>query len=295
MVSYKDNNELYGCFLKPSKNSADPVYHYTSLETLRKILSNDILWRFTSIEDFDDKHEGRKTVEVYYDMTIYSLYKEKEIDKTTYDFLSKIEVSEKEFFFINEDKDRELLVCEEQELFVACFSKNKNDCNLFQEYIKTTEKKGFCIELNNTLLNSIDDYYREYNMNIYYLDIIYAYESLDIIKGFIVKLLSLENGKGFEFLKKYAKPRIVEFLSILRCFIKLNRYTYENERRLLISFPKKVDRKPDYKTPFNISIENGKKHIYVPFENGLISNIYKNENVTDDEYNEIQEMLKNVK
>ena len=107
------------------------VYHYTNIDTVPLILRDDkIHLRMTHVEYFDDKHEWRKTIEIYYDLALERLLHDDIIDCDTYAALSRIEVPEKTVFILppsSSSTDTSGIVCNtECDVYIACFSSEKN-------------------------------------------------------------------------------------------------------------------------------------------------------------------------
>lgn len=230
------------------------VYHYTTDEITDYILAkNDVCLKMTKIEYFEDKYEG-KTIEVYYDLALEKLLKNKKISQSIYELLTKIRVPEKNFYITQNVVGIQTFTSMDSDVYIACFSKNKNDQYMVQNYIKNIDHVGYCLDFYYSELES-----NEITQNLsmgFFLKMIpvkYGSQIIDELYDFIDQLLSIPDNADENYILQWAKGLIETKLNELKYATKLGKFNQENEIRLVLSVPKgwlSYMDKPEYFAPF---------------------------------------------
>lgn len=285
---------MFYLILKPER-FANEIYHYTDIETCKKILKSEgLTFRMTHVKDFTDKFEGR-TIEVFYDMALEHLLKCGKISDDLYWELAELEIPNRDFFFFNtkdyQDKLYTEVVSTDYDVYIACFSENAASSYMEEHYIKNEKHNGCAIGLfaANLESNNITLSFGE-GSRFRLKKVLYGEQIVNRIIEITEMLLNAYN-EDIAILKE-VKLNLQQALLELRYTAKRSRYKNENEVRLILMIPK-GERVPNYYTPrYEPVIENGKKYIEVPLPKCVFSTIEKSNSTTEEEFRDVVSMLR---
>ena len=124
------------------------VYHYTTADITNLILrEEDICLQMTRMDNFEDKLEG-KTVDSFYQKALKKLLKENKLSKSQYELMVKIEAPQKNLTAFEEEKGIYRGEITESDIYITCFSKEKNDSYMIKKYIKNDKHSGYCLDFS---------------------------------------------------------------------------------------------------------------------------------------------------
>lgn len=272
-------------------NDINRVYHCTDMDTVPCIVKDDAVYlRMKHIDNFEDRYEG-KTVEIYYDLALERLYKEKCISLEIYEQLNNIQVPSKLLFVFNTADNESEGRAIEADCFVVCFSKTRSPY-MMEHYVKNAQKKGYCIEfLWSNLKNNKTT--QTFGKGVRFLPqkVVYGSDAVQELYDFLKELISIPDTFDMDFLKTWGTGIIQEKLSYLQCRTKLFKYHQEDEVRLVLAIPR--GNYPDgYVLPYTIQEQNKTKFVDIPFHKSVYWNLFKSDAVTDEEHASIQKTLK---
>ena len=266
------------------------IYHYTDLNTIPKIvLKNAISLRMTKAEDLDDHHEGRHTIEVYYDLALEQLLNDGIINKDLFHNLCTLEVPT-ELLYLFESSSAAFGKSAAYDTYITCFSTQKNDPYMISNYIRNSEHKGYCISFYSDNVKENQSTFNTLSVRLCLEQVLYGNQIIKMLYDFIKRLVHIIPPDS-ESTEKWIKPLVLHGLSKLRYFVKLKRYYRENEVRLALMIPNNVDKSISYISPFTVKEEKGKKYIIVPFQRIIYAGMTQTASVTNEEDNRIRAII----
>ena len=273
------------------------VYHYTETKNIQKILQTDkVSLRMTRVEDFEDEHEGRKTIEMFYDLSLERLLRNGIICQSSFEQMSKIELPRTTMFFWNDHKRKVTHYrAREYYTYIFCFSLKENDPHMIESYIKNEGHNGYCLSFytenlgeNQTTLALFDRQVR-----IQLSRVLYGEEVVDSLYRYLQNLVSILGNNDPHSLGKWGVPIIKEELSRMRYLVKRYRYSKENEVRLILMFPKYTKKKLLEKSQkLLFSKEENKQYVYLDVPKDVFAGMKKTMGVTDEEDSSIRDLLR---
>lgn len=277
---------------KNETEGIDNTYHYTTDEITNYILRSDaVCLKMTNIEKFDDIYEG-KTIEVYYDLALECLLKNDQIDKNTYELLSQIKVPQKNISITRNNSGDLVGSFTESDVYIACFSKEKDKLYMIEQYIKNVNKTGYCLSFikNELESNEITDCFG-IGFSFKLLTVKYGFQIIYELCDFIKELLSIPDKVDDQYILQYVKGFIENKLNQLKYVTKRSKFCEENEIRLILTTPKNV-------LPWEVApkyfekVDNG---CIIKFPKSVIYGISKSPNLTKVEDEKLRKEFKRRK
>lgn len=269
------------------------IFHYTGFNTITKILLRDgISLRMTRAEDFDDPHEGRSTIEVFYDLALERLLQDCVIDASIYRTLCEVEVPKQQLFLLNEISLQGHPITPVKSFtynaYVACFSTEENDPYMVKEYIKNECHKGYCISLSSLNLKENMITYNTPGVHSQFAPVLYGGQIIDKLYNYIDNIIQI-TGTAPDVIENLVRPLILDALSKLRFFVKLNRYSIEKEVRLVLMIPEKSVSSDQ--PPFIEQCENKRRFIQPIFPKNPFFHFTATNSVPTEEDKEIRGII----
>lgn len=264
-------------------------YHYSNFENLDKIVKQYCYkFKMTNYKKFKDKLEGKLIIELYNDV-LEQIYKENSIDDKLYYFLNTIRLNDEGIVKVSKD----LYDWDEYLLFVMCFSTKINDKNMWNNYGNDGGNTKICLVVPSNLFNTqfmfIDQITspKIYDRNYKLQSVIYdRNEQIKKLKESILKHVNFcktDNGNNPEI---YLKMNIIEDLQYFQLMFKDNKFSKENEFRLIYKLSKRLNDEfikdnKDANVYLKILDSESKlvlfKPIDVEFTNKYVENLYLEE------------------
>jgi hypothetical protein len=206
--------------------------HYTSIDTLEKILQFDkIDFRFTESTCMADYTEGQE-IDIHYNNVL--------------DFLKNYNIDQEYLYLLRNIN----LTSQNSTEFIACFSSSLDDLNMWNYYGKTGNDRGVCIEFKPSFLNMANLLQENSNITSYsnintsysilISPVIYEDEQKtkiiaiilrDIYDNFYIKYKSNDNSK----LNEIIIHLIQSIMKSYRLLFKNSKFNSEHEYRMIIS------------------------------------------------------------
>lgn len=264
------------------------IYHYTTNEAVPKILTlSNITFRMTHIDNFEDKSEG-KLINTFYKEALSKLLSAKIITKTIYEKLSTISIAKLPSLVPADNPDNKVYRISDSDAYVLCFCTKKDDDNMFMNYVKNENNKGYCIEFRST--NIVPK--KKSTERFIFKKILYGNDVVDDIVSYITDLLNIIEDFNDELFRIWYKGLIEIYLQTLQYFAKAESFRDENEIRLVLILPKAEDVSEYFIDHNNTKEKNGKKYTYIELLKTQFVNITPSLNVTTEEYTNMKDQLK---
>lgn len=253
----------------------DMLYHYYSSRSLKKVLTKDaIVFRLSAASEFKDKMEG-KAVEVYYDLALSELKNEKRISEEQYEAFSRFSVPEKLFLPYQIENGLDVWGETDYEEYIICFSTVEDDKYMFEKYISNSD--GYCLhflklDLQELMFRGINNH-----AQVKLIPVLYGRHVVDFIRERI-ELIATDPVKANK-----CAFFIEELLHYVQYAAKLEKYSKENEVRLVVFCPRN-----SMKDSFseNLIRDEDGKHLYFSVEKELLFKVtpapYNNEKETSE-------------
>lgn len=267
----------------------DDVYHYTDIKNVPKILQNDtIQFRMTNFEDFEDKTEG-KVVEVYYDLALEKLEKEKIISEKERFSLSNIDLTKEIIFRKVQTDEITVNLCEfaDCKYYITCFSTKQDDDYMYKNYVRS--EKGACIGFLGANLFFPNSYFNNSGAFVKGFKMLYGQEATQMIYEKLKNLFTHQSFKDFK-TSELIISGIQQMLKTLKWRLKLGKYRKENEIRLVLAVPEKAY--SNCEQVFIEKRENEKRYINFNVDKECFCTITV-KGQTKDEYMDLCEEIKN--
>ena len=273
------------------------IYHYTDASVINSILTADgIVLRMTRVSDFSDLYEG-KSIEVYYDMALEELEREGVLSTHQRDLFNSVQLPEKRWMMFDlppcGGQPRTLAKPSKVTPYIFCFSKQKCDPYMFENYLKNG-KQGYCLEFFglDTAENEITQIFGQGHRFQFY-NVLYGDEIINDIKYYICDLLSCISKLDDNILEKCILGLVKGKLQELQYSAKLSKYKRETEVRLVLFMPKPDDSPTDYTPVYQEKEENGKSYVYISLPKYILRGLYANDKVTSQERKRLKQELLN--
>lgn len=274
--------------------SPNEIYHYTGIDIVPKILAEaGVVLRLTRAEKLLDQHEGRRTVEVYYDLALERLLTKGDIDESVYEILAKIEVPQKILFLQDRKRGSKYTLCaksKEYKAYTFCFSAKENDQYMISNYIPAQEHKGYCLSFFGGEVRENTTTIGQFSGARFRLEpVIYGGKIVDRLYYYLKSIVSIV-GSSAEDMQAWLKPLVLDALSSLRYRVKLGRYSEENEIRFIVFLPK--GKRIKVKELSYGKRSDGEGHyIYLTIPKGAFCGLTPTETVSEEEHNIIREAI----
>lgn len=295
MISDKEIEKLVHVQYKDHWFPPSTIYHYTNASVVNKILTDDgIVLRLTKVSDFSDVYEG-KSIEIYYDMALEQLESEGAISVHQRTLFNDVRLPEKRLAIFDlphkEDQPRSLATSVNMTPYIICFSKNKCDSYMFENYIRT-ENQGYCLEFygldiasNSTTLS----FGKGHKFQFY--NVLYGNEIINTIKQLICEMLSCFEKIDDQIIKQFLLGILEGKLQDLQYSAKLSKYKQENEVRLVLFIPEPEECPANYSPLYQKTEENGKSYVYIKVHKHTLSGIYSNDKVNIQTKSQLKQTL----
>lgn len=217
----------------------DNVYHYTTADVANLILNDeDVCLKMTLIDNFDDKLEG-KAIDGFYNRALKKLLKENKISKSQYELLVKIKAPQKNVSAFYEGNGVYRGEMTESDIYITCFSKEKDDPYMIENYIKNDTRSGYCLSFSCCELkaNELMGYCFDVGFSLKMLEVKYEKQVILEMYDFIENLVRIFDGCDDK-LKEHSNAIIEAKLNELKYTTKLKKFRKENEIRLVLITPK---------------------------------------------------------
>lgn len=203
-------------------NSNTNIFHYTTVDTLLKILQKDtIKFWFSKYDCLNDLSEGIEVIKSYIDACNYCLNVNKSIDNDFFNAILNIKPSE-QFIF---DKN----ICYKN-AYICCFSADRNSLDLWRYYPKTLNC-GCNLGLNAGIFNEKLKDCKNFNLQSV------LYDETDKINYWIKKIEKVYK----YYIESKNLDTSINFLSWIlgktRFLFKHKCFKSENERRAIMYLP----------------------------------------------------------
>lgn len=272
------------------------LYHYTTMDAVRKKLSKDcIKIRLTNAEDFEDQHEGRKTIEVYYDLALERMLRNGIITSEVFAMLANIEVPDRTLFFSRKiDSSVIEAKSDAYNAYVFCFCIEENNDYMIEHYIRNDDHSGYCMSFFTD--NICEDLHREplfgERVRFSLKKISYGNEIVDMIYNYMVELVSIPDQCDASFINRWGSALIRDLLSSLRYNIKLKRYSQENEVRLCLLTPASDGNEASRVSQrIQRTVENGKRYVYFDLVKNSFDTLTRTDSLSEYEDVRLRESL----
>lgn len=243
------------------------IYHYANEEIVPLILSqNCVSFRFTRIEDFIDKSEG-KVINSYYMNALNKLHDDGTLSDYLYGLFSRITPPIDHAFPFSSD-GHTLFVSEKAKVYIICFSKDASNPNMFKNYLKGT-KRGCSIEFGRHLLNEhhlLNHNAKQFGngYKLQQLDVLYGEDNVIELVRYIKEVLSCVNVEiTEEVFRNYLVFAIETKLSNMQYCSKQEEFRYENEVRLVLLIAENGHNSVDPSGMFKQQKENNRRFVTV--------------------------------
>lgn len=236
----------------------------------------------THVEDFDDKCEGRRTIEKFYHQALKSLFENGEIERWQYEKFFAIEGLGEKLFW----KEKTPGFSSTYDMYVACFSTEKDDQYMYDNY---TKGKGCCIKLHVPLLRKLGMRGIELSQDEFEIvKVIYGNEIVETLMNQIRIYVDTMQG---DFREKFDQflPIFNGILDEMRFAVKREQFQKEHEVRLILAIPKGEKVPADYVPTYKMKQSEGKRYIAVDMPSNIFRGLSRNENFTDEEWKELKE------
>lgn len=256
------------------------IYHYTTADVTNLILNNeDVCLKMTLIDNFSDKLEG-KTVDKFYNRALKKLLKENKISKSQYELLVKIKAPQKNVSAFYEGNGVYRGEMTESDIYITCFSKEKDDPYMVKKYIKNKNHSGYCLIFSCCELkaNELMGYCFDVGFSLKMFEVKYEKQVILEMYDFIEKLVRIFDGCDDK-LKEHSKAIIEAKLNELKYTTKLEKFRKENEIRLVLITPK--GHLPHKK--LRIFFDSAKSDCIVKFPKCVIKGISKSPKLRNEE------------
>lgn len=262
----------------------DMLYHYYKGHTLKKVVKKKkLIFRLAAAETFPDKMEG-KAVEVYYDLALESLMKEKRITEDQFFRLSGIDIPQNMEFMFRDSDSFHYSKGVEYEEYIICFSKAQDDLYMYETY--TADSDGYCLHLFSEEIEEIRNLGIDNHAVIKLIPVLYGSEATAYIKRKIVDILS--DPVKAEDMDYY----INSILHYVHYAAKRNKFAREKEVRLVVFLPKNCAEPLP-----NIEFEKSKtnqKYIYLSVPSDMLFDVTYAPYNAKEEVQETREYLENI-
>lgn len=216
-------------------DSVQFMYYYHSDSTVRKVLAEDsIRLRLNHVDQFPDKLEGR-AIEVYYDIALDELEREGRISKEQASILAKANMPEKNLIIKRGENEASFGAEKKCDAYIICFSTKKDDPNMYENYGRNG-KGTFCLGFWSFVFENLRHEEYENNLGIEWIQVVYGRDAVELLKNKILKYL---NNAALS--DKSRRVLVEEVLHEFRFSAKRPRYSFENERRLVVYVPEKEE------------------------------------------------------
>lgn len=217
------------------KLSNSDIYHYTSESGFNSILfsSNDLenitLWA-SRYDCLNDKSEGEIILEIYKE-TCKELLNDRKIDKTFYDIIVDLKLSDEVLFSFEpqQEKDSEM---REYNRYIISFSTEEDSLPMWNYYSKGNYYEGFNIRFYpNEIIDTLQNYFKDKFVNVWLGPVVYDKDAQkDLTKKLILTLFESYDGENQEFLTDFISRRLLD----LSLVFKNEKFKHENEVRIVI-------------------------------------------------------------
>ena len=257
--------------------NAPDLYHYRSGSSITSIFeSENIILRLTAADCFEDKLEG-KAVEVYYDIALEEMLRDGQITKKQFEELSQVEIPNRVFIFQKTEDGLDLGKWVEFDAFIICFSTVKDDPYMYKKYVHNKESGGFCIEFSGTELCFISHLSMDNEASIKLIPVMYGGQAVEYIKEQVQEVIN------DSVLYKRREQVLGEILHQVQFSVKRNRYSRENEIRLIVYMAKNdFEEHPNIFRDVNSNGEKKKEYIKFRIPKNVVFNITPDPNNNPD-------------
>lgn len=273
---------------KRRKECPKRLYHYTTLDLLERIFHKDeLLFKMTDINCFDDKFEGKKGEE-YLEEALIKLKRDGIIDGATANSLVHTKSVWKAFIFNSVDEDeKDLCNLQEYNTYVLCFSSKESDKYMIENYIKNETHKGVGICLNSKLVLKENESIQNKGYLLSILPVYYGQEAVNFMYNFIADAVKI-CGDNSELFNKVA-VHIIHAKADELCYTsKLSDFAIESETRLILHVANNCPR--NY---CNLKFAQSENGILIPI-NRRSYNMINFFNCSDDEIDENKRILEGM-
>ena len=295
MISDKEIEKLVQVEYKDRRLPPSTIYHYTDASVVNKILTADgIVLRMTKVSDFYDVYEG-KSIEIYYDTALEQLESERKISAHQRHLFNNVRLPEKRLAIFDlphkEDQPRSLATSAHMTPYIICFSKNKCDPYMFENYIKA-EKQGFCLEFyGHNIASNETTFSFGKGHNFQFYNVLYGNEIINAIKQYICDMFSCFEKIDDQIIEQFFLGLLAGKLQDLQYSAKLSKYKQENEVRLVLFLPELSACPDNYSPQYHEMEENGKSYVYIKLKRYAISGIYANDRVNSQTKKQLMQTL----
>ncbi len=214
----------------------DRLFHYTSIENVKKIIDEkDIRFRFSSLKNQEDKNEG-KSFYKYYVEALMDLLDHGILSKSEVDNISEL-VDDKQFFFYEEKGIYKPFSTENYDVLIICFTSERYSGKMIENYIKNPDHKGAVLEFDSEEFFWPSD---SFFFKGHYIDIrpvLYGKDAViqicEIVKTFKDIFTNLNSGVFDKKGRKYLGSK----LSKIKYYYKDEDYRPEKEYRIMLPIP----------------------------------------------------------
>lgn len=264
------------------------LYHYTNLKVAREIVKNGCgTMAFTHIEDLLDIRESQKPIDIYYDLALDIISARYPLVRAHYDAFSRIGVSDLTNVFEQNEKGVLCLRRKKCDIYICCFSEDGHSKRMEETYTKDESGKGICIKFIPMELEEEKGFWFERGIVYDYKKVLYGNDAVTHLVNFLADIFSCSDANESA-IEKMIIPRIQEKLRQMAFQVKLAKYGYEKEYRLILSIPQ------EKKNQFNRleTEDSGIRRILFPFRNRVIADVRGFGKTTTEEVEEIKTLLK---
>ena len=285
--------------MNPAKQMTSPhfdynnsLFHYTSIDVVQKILRNDnIHFHMTKLEDFNDKTEGKCVDEFFYE-ALTRLYDNSIISNYEKEQLHGIKPLGKHVF-IDDSGCSPIARYTEFDTFVLCFSLKNNDEYMFGEYIKSDDKKGFCLEFMNPMFEMNTKNARNNNILLEMKKALYGVDAVDYLYSYVYSLFERYKRCDRDRMKKWIIPQVRLKLHDMRFMCKAEEYRKEEEVRLIAYRSIRNHNSESIVDCFESIMVDGKEKIDMTLNKCMLCNLLPSKAVETEESNTIVLKLRN--
>lgn len=237
---YDTYQDLFAKLIDDSGIYGEPLYHYTSPQSLISILKKEaqndaISLHFTRADTLNDLAEGREFYK-YYEETSDKLLNEGKISQEFYHLISKID--RKDIFWW--DEPIPLYPYKASETYICSFSKGKDLLPMWNYYSKNSQYEGYNLGIK---LESDEQLKKAFLSDgitgeIYLHEVIYdAFKVKSALYEFLIKLYQKCDLKS-EWDKFCVEIDIQLASSLLRYIVKNSAFEHEQECRFILKILK---------------------------------------------------------
>lgn len=218
---------------------SNTIYHYTSPEGLLGILKTGTpsLW-FTKYDVLNDASEGKHIIDIY-NLVCNKLYSQHAISSAFYETIKDVVPNTIETFSFPDKKELDLtnIYSSETDVYVCCFSKNRDSLPMWNYYTKSNKYEGYNVgfsffDINNSIKNALSEDYTISFRNVIYDDS----KKEEIVSKELLEIYRYLGDQASE--THLAKLMIGRLLRDLQFIFKPAYFSHEEEVRAIISLPR---------------------------------------------------------